>query len=82
LEGPIWSLCVFPEAEPNEFPGGLNGASNKKTKKSQLEGPVWSLCVFPEAEPDEFPRWPKDNIVLRLYGGHMARYVYEGYVSF
>jgi hypothetical protein len=41
----------------------------------------WFLCIFPEAEPDEFPGGPKDKSILEMYGGHMVRYIFEGYVT-
>jgi hypothetical protein len=47
-----------------------------------LEDPFWGHCGFGEEDPVEFSVRPKDKSVLLLYGGHMAKYVDEGYVSF
>jgi hypothetical protein len=55
---------------------------NYQEEEEEYVGPLWSLCLFPKEEPDEFPRGTKGKSVLRLYGGHMARYIYEGYISF
>ncbi|MCI70825.1 hypothetical protein A2U01_0092088, partial [Trifolium medium] len=53
------------------------GEVGKKAKK--LEGPSWTECIFRAADPVEFPGGSKDTSVLTSYGGHFARYVYEGY---
>ncbi|MCI13945.1 hypothetical protein A2U01_0035068, partial [Trifolium medium] len=55
------------------------GKKRKKGKSKELEGPCWTECVFPAEDPAEFPGGPKDKSVFSSYGGHMARYVYEGY---
>ncbi|MCI75959.1 hypothetical protein A2U01_0097228, partial [Trifolium medium] len=52
-----------------------DGAAGKK-----LEGPSWTECILGAAYPAEFPGGPKDTSVLTSYGGHWARYVYEGFI--
>jgi hypothetical protein len=52
-----------------------------KRKKKNVKGPLWSDCRFGDVVPMEFPGGPKDKDVLSSYGSHIARYVYEGFVS-
>jgi hypothetical protein len=52
-----------------------------KRKKKDVEGRLWRDCHFGYVVPLEFPGRPKVLDVLSSYGSHIARYVYEGFVS-
>jgi hypothetical protein len=52
-----------------------------KRKKKNVKGPLWSDCRFGDVVPVEFPGGPKDKDVLSSHRSHIARYVYEGFVS-
>jgi hypothetical protein len=52
-----------------------------KRKKKNVKGPLWSNCRFGDVVSVEFPGGPKDKDVLSSYGSHIAKYVYEGFVS-
>jgi hypothetical protein len=52
-----------------------------KRKKKNVKGPLWSDYRFGDVVSVEFPGGPKDKDVISSYGSHIARYVYEGFVS-
>jgi hypothetical protein len=52
-----------------------------KRKKKDVKGPLWSDCRFGDVVPVEFPGGRKEQDVLSLYGSHIAKYVYKGFVS-